>query len=153
MRRMLVSGLGWAVTVVGVVLFPLPGPGLLLIAVGFWLLATQHDWAARRVDAVRKWALHGAARGVATTPRALWSALVAALLAASGLLWVWDPEPPGWWTAVLPAGLWLPGGLWSGAGQIVSGLITLGLVGYAWLRLRPPPVEPRRNRSRDLDRV
>lgn len=153
MRRMLVSGLGGVVTLTGVVLFPLPGPGLLLIAVGFWLLATQHDWAARRVHAVRRRALQGAARGVATTPRALWSALVAALLAASGLLWVWAPAPPAWWTAVLPAGLWLPGGLWSGVGQIGSGLITLGLVGYAWLRLRPAPLSPRPHRSRHLGRV
>lgn len=153
MRRVVVSGLGWVVTLTGVVLFPLPGPGLLLIAGGLWLLATQHDWAARRVEAVRSRAAYGAARSVATVPRALWSALVAGLLAASGLLWVWSPAPPGWWTAVLPASWWLPGGLWSGVGQIVSGLITLGLVGYAWLRLRPPAVSGLPDRPRDLGRI
>jgi hypothetical protein len=155
MRRVLLSGLGWAVTIIGVVLFPLPGPGLLLIAVGFWLLATQHEWAARRVDGVRLRALHGAARSVVTVPRTLWSVAVSLALAASGVLWLWDPDPPAWWSAALPDWLWLPGGAWSGVGQIVSGLMTLALVGYAWVRFhgRPDEVSGIEERLRALDRV
>lgn len=155
MRRVAVSTAGWLVTLVGVVLFPLPGPGLLLIALGLWLLATQHEWAARRVDQVRIQALRGAARSVATVPRAIWSTLVSVALAASGLLWLWAPDPPGWWSAALPDWLWLPGGLWSGVGQIGSGLVTLGLVGYAWLRFhgRPDEVAEMDQRLRSLDRV
>jgi len=155
MRRVLVSGLGWVLTLGGVVLFPLPGPGLLLIAVGLWVLATQHEWAARRVDGVRLRALQGAARSVATVPRALWSVVVTLALTASGLLWVWDPGPPDWWSAALPEWLWLPGGAWSGVGQVVSGLVSLGLVGYAWSRFhgRPAELAEIEERLRSLDRV
>ncbi|MCY7396817.1 MAG: PGPGW domain-containing protein [Nocardioides sp.] len=155
MRGVVVSAAGWVVTLIGVVLFPLPGPGLLLIAVGLWLLATQHDWAARRVDRVRLQALHGAARGVATVPRACWSVVLSLALAASGLLWLWVPAPPGWWSASLPDWLWLPGGTWSGVGQIVSGLITLGVLGYAWVRFhgRPEELAEIQERLRALDPV
>lgn len=155
MRRVLLSGLGWVVTITGVVLFPLPGPGLLLIAVGLWVLATQHEWAARRVDGVRLRALHGAARSVATVPRTVWSVVMTLALTASGLLWLWEPDPPGWWSAALPDWLWLPGGAWSGIGQIVSGLFSLGLVAYAWARFhaRPDEVAEIEERLRALVRV
>lgn len=155
MGRVLVSGLGWLATLTGVVLFPLPGPGLLLIAVGFWLLATQHEWAARRVEGLRLRALLGAARSVATLARTIWSVAVSLALAASGLLWLWKPGAPTWWSSVLPDWLWLPGGLWSGVGQIVSGLITLGLLAYAWARFhgRPHLVIEIEDRIRAFDRV
>jgi hypothetical protein len=117
---------GWILLLTGIVLFPLPGPGLLLMAAGLALLAQRYDWAARRVDQVRSKALLGAARSVVRTRDAIWSVLATTALTASGALWLWDPPQPDWW--VLPHWTWLPGGLWSAVGQIGSGLVTLALV-------------------------
>jgi hypothetical protein len=126
--------LGWLLTAVGVVLFPLPGPGLLVMVVGLALLAEHHPWAARWVDRLRDRAVHEARRGVATRWRTAWSVLGSLALAASGLLWVWAPAQPDWW--VLPAWTWLPGGLWAGVSQVLSGLATLALVLVVHRRVR-----------------
>lgn len=129
--------LGWLLTVAGVVLFPLPGPGLLLLAAGLAILAEHYAWAEKRVDRVKLRALRGAAAGVQTPWRTFWTVLVTTALGASGVLWLWEPSQPAWW--VLPRWTWLPGGLWSGIGQIVSGLVALALVGYAWWRFHDDP--------------
>ncbi len=130
MRGWVLTVVGWVLLAVGVVLFPLPGPGLLLMAVGMGVLATQHEWAERRLESLRDRALDGARRGVETHRKAWASLLVCALLAASGLLWVWGPAQPAWWD--LPGWTWLPGGLGAGISQALSGLLTLALVGYAY---------------------
>jgi hypothetical protein len=137
MRSVLVTTAGWVLTLVGVALFPLPGPGLLLMAFGMALMAREHDWARRHIDGLRHRALLGAARGVVTTPKALLTLAVTLALTASGALWLWRPPQPDWW--LLPAWTWLPGGLWSGVGQAVSGLVTLALVVHAWRRFHHRP--------------
>ncbi|WP_139175776.1 PGPGW domain-containing protein [Nocardioides lianchengensis] len=134
MRRTAMQGLGWVLTIGGVILFPLPGPGLLLLAAGLAILAEHYAWAERRVDQVKVRAWAGARVGVRTPWRTFWTVLVTALLGASGVLWLWAPPRPDWW--VLPAWTWLPGGVWSGVGQLLSGAVALALVGYAWWRVR-----------------
>lgn len=129
--------LGWAVTLLGVVLFPLPGPGLLLMVVGMAMLAEQYTWAERRMDALKRRAVLEAARGVVTTPKAITSMVVALALTASGGLWLWKPDQPSWWD--LPAWTWLPGGFWAGISQALSGAVTVALVAYAWRRYHHRP--------------
>jgi uncharacterized protein (TIGR02611 family) len=46
--------LGFAVTVVGIVLLPLPGPGWLVIAAGLVILAQDFVWAERTLAIVRR---------------------------------------------------------------------------------------------------
>lgn len=152
--RDLASGaLGWVLLLVGIVLFPLPGPGLLLIAAGLAMLAPRYEWAARHVERVRLRALHSAALGVRTHRRASVTILATLAVGASGLLWVWDPAQPSWWT--LPKWTWLPGGLWSGIGQIVSGAVALAVVLHSYHRFhgRPGEVEEIEKRLRALGRV
>ncbi|MAS54165.1 PGPGW domain-containing protein [Nocardioides sp.] len=126
LRAWALTTLGWALTAVGIVLFPLPGPGLLVMVVGLALLAEQHAWAARWVDRLKDRAVASARHGVATTWRATWSVAGSLVLAASGLLWLWAPSEPAWW--LLPSWTWLPGGWWAGVSQVLSGLVTLALV-------------------------
>ena len=44
---------GWTLLAVGAALLVLPGPGLLVIAAGLALLATEYEWAARLLDKVK----------------------------------------------------------------------------------------------------
>lgn len=46
-RRVVVTLLGFAVLLVGIVLLALPGPGLVVVALGFTILATEFVWAWR----------------------------------------------------------------------------------------------------------
>ncbi|WP_435746888.1 PGPGW domain-containing protein [Nocardioides sp. SYSU DS0663] len=108
--RLLTEPLGWLLVGVGVVLFPLPGPGLLLLAAGLVLLAEQYEWAARHLRAARAAARDGA---LGSPVRTVLSFATTIVLALGGLLWLW----PGW--------SWLPGGVWTGVGQLVSGLAGL----------------------------
>ncbi len=52
-RRIGVSVLGGALLILGIVLLPLPGPGLLVIAAGLAVLATEFPWAERLLGRVR----------------------------------------------------------------------------------------------------
>lgn len=139
MGRVVAIVTGWVLLLAGVVMFPLPGPGLLLGVAGLGILARQQEWAARRVDRLRLRVEVGAARGVRTHPRAWASILVTAGLAASGALWLWAPAQPGWWA--LPAWTWLPGGVTAGISQIVSGLVSLALVVHSYRRYHGRPDE------------
>lgn len=47
LRRVAVTLLGFLVLVVGLVLLALPGPGLLVVALGLAILATEFVWAWR----------------------------------------------------------------------------------------------------------
>ena len=68
-KRYSIAAVGFLVLAIGVVLMPLPGPGVLIVLVGVLILATQFEWAERRVDQVKRAALRGAADSVKTWPR------------------------------------------------------------------------------------
>jgi uncharacterized protein (TIGR02611 family) len=48
------TALGVTVTVAGIALLPLPGPGTVVILLGLALLARDHEWAARLLDRARR---------------------------------------------------------------------------------------------------
>ena len=48
MRRLLLSTTGWLLVLVGLVLYPLPGPGLVVMVLGLALLSRYDPWAAAR---------------------------------------------------------------------------------------------------------
>jgi hypothetical protein len=74
-------------------------------------------------------ALEAAADGVETWPRILLSCLGVAVLFGLGVLWIVDPDVPGWWP--LDEKWWLPGGWTAGVSIAFSGLIALSLIVYS----------------------
>ncbi|MBF4163481.1 PGPGW domain-containing protein [Nocardioides acrostichi] len=142
-RARVLSVIGWSLIVLGVVLYPLPGPGLLVLALGVGILARYDPVAARRLEPWRRRALRETARAVATRRRAAASLVVTLAFGAAGLLWIRAPQQPTWWP--LPTWAWLPGGVWNGVAQLASGVLCAGLVGLArWAFVRNRLVlEPR----------
>jgi hypothetical protein len=128
-KRLALESLGWLLLLGGIAALILPGPGLLMIVGGLALLAQQYEWARKRLDPVKKRALEAAADGVETWPRILLSCLGVAVLVGLGVLWIVDPDVPGWWP--LDEKWWLPGGWTAGVSIAFSGLIALSLIVYS----------------------
>jgi uncharacterized protein (TIGR02611 family) len=125
---------GWLLVVVGIAAMVLPGPGLLALFAGLALLATQYDWARRRVEPVKEAALRAAAKSVASPARIAMSVAGVAALVALGVVWGVRPDAPGWW----PIGdqWWMPGGWGTAVSLIVSGAIAAATLVYSYLNFR-----------------
>ena len=52
-RRIIITTVGFSLTAVGIVLLVIPGPGLLLIAAGLAVLATEYAWARSALNATK----------------------------------------------------------------------------------------------------
>ncbi len=126
--------LGWLLLAAGVAALILPGPGLLLLALGLWVLAKNYRWADRLLDPVKRAAYRGASEGVKTWPRIIASTLLALGLIALGIIWGIRPAAPGWWP--LDEKWWLFGGWGTGAFLIVSGLLAIGLLAWSMKNFR-----------------
>jgi uncharacterized protein (TIGR02611 family) len=133
-KRYAIGAAGFLVVALGVVLMPLPGPGLMIVLLGVLILSTQFEWAERRVDQVRTAALRGAADSVKTWPRILLSALGVAWLLGLGILWGVHPPAPSWWP--VEDKWWLYGGWGPGATLIFSGLVAGALIVYSYRHFR-----------------
>lgn len=125
---------GWVLVVAGIAALILPGPGLLLLALGLWALAKNYAWADRLLDPVKRAAYKGAAEGVRTWPRIIMSTVLALVLIGLGILWGIRPAAPGWWP--LAEKWWLFGGWGTGVFLIFSGLLALGLLGWSMKNFR-----------------
>ena len=120
LRRIVVTILGVALVVVGVLLLVLPGPGLLLVLAGLIVLANEYPWAQRRVAPVRRQAIAAAQFSVASRLRIAWTAVVGVALVVAGIVWMVVPSLPF-------------GGVGTGSSLVLSGVILLGLLAYsAW---------------------
>jgi hypothetical protein len=125
--------LGWVLVLLGIAALILPGPGLLLLLAGLILLSQKYEWAARRVEPVRKKAYEVGRSGVSTYPRIALSALGALCLVGVGVVWTLDPEIP----EIGPLGPGLPLGGWpTGSSIAVSGLVAAALLVYSIKRFR-----------------
>ena len=136
-KRVGLEVLGWGLVLVGIAALVLPGPGLLLLFAGFFVLSQQYEWAERRLDPIKYRALKGAAESVETVPRLIVSVVGALGLFAFAALWFADPDVPGWWP--LGDGLWLPGGTATGITLAVSGVLALALLVYSYRRFHGKP--------------
>jgi cation:H+ antiporter len=120
-RRSAVTVAGIGLLVTGVVLLVAPGPGLLVVALGLFVLGTEYDWARRRYDVIRQRAQDVAERAVARrSSLAISSAGGMAMIAAGVVLIVVEELP----FSGLGSGLTVSGG----------GVIVLVTLLYAALR-------------------
>jgi Putative transmembrane protein (PGPGW) len=126
--------LGWLLLLAGVAALVLPGPGLLLLALGLWVLAKNYRWADRMLDPVKRAAYRGAAESVKSWPRIIMSTLLALAIIGVGVVWGIRPAAPSWWP--LAEKWWLFGGWGTGAFLIASGLLALGLLGWSMKSFR-----------------
>jgi hypothetical protein len=133
-KRIVLEGLGWILVLVGIAALVLPGPGLLALFAGVALLATQYEWAERRLEPVKKAALRGAADSVKSWPRILLSAFGVLWLIGFGIVWVLDPAVPSWWP--IDDKWWLIGGRGTGATLIGSGILAGAMVVYSYFNFR-----------------
>jgi uncharacterized protein (TIGR02611 family) len=54
LKKILIFIFGVFVVVLGVILLPLPGPGLLVIIAGLVILSTEFEWAQRYLHTAKK---------------------------------------------------------------------------------------------------
>jgi hypothetical protein len=134
-RRIFLESLGWLLIAAGIAALVLPGPGLLAIFAGLALLATQYDWAERRVEPVRKAAYRAAEESVKSWPRIFLTVLFTLVLGALGILWGSRPPAPEWWP--LAEKWWLVGGWGTGGVMLASSLFALAMVAVSYIKFKP----------------
>jgi uncharacterized protein (TIGR02611 family) len=114
-RRIAVTIVGVAVVAGGIPLLALPGPGVLVIALGFLILSTEYDWARRPLKITQRKAAELANQAVSKPWSTVLSILGALGLVAAGIVWGLLPQ--------IPFSSW-----WSGGGLIVGGLVALATI-------------------------
>lgn len=134
LKSILLQVLGWALVLAGIAALVLPGPGLLALFAGMAVLATQYDWAERRLEPIKKQALRTAADSVASPLRIAISVLGVVCLVAVGVFWGVGSAVPSWWP--VDDSWWLKGGWGVGASLIVSALIAAATIVYSYLNFR-----------------
>lgn len=134
-KRILLELLGWLLVLAGIAALVLPGPGLLMMFAGLFVLSQQYEWAERRLEPVERRAMQAAVEGVRTWPRIVASGLGAVWLVGIGIFWTVSPPAPSWWPVA--DHWWLAGGLPTGITLIASGFLAFGLLIYSFKRFRP----------------
>ena len=122
-RRSAVTLVGIGLLVGGVVLLVAPGPGLLVVALGLFVLGTEYDWARRHYDSIRQRAQDVAERAVARRRSLAISTAGAMAMIGAGVVLVVVEELPF-------------SGLGSGLTISAGGLVVLATLVYAALRAR-----------------
>lgn len=52
-KRIAVSAVGFALVLIGLIMFVTPGPGILVLIAGLAVLATEYAWARRALDSAK----------------------------------------------------------------------------------------------------
>ena len=135
-KHVLLQGVGWILVIVGIAAMVLPGPGLLALFAGMAMLATQYEWADRRLAPVKKAALKAAADSVKSWIRITLSLIGVCLLIGIGVYWGLSAAAPNWWP--VDDDWWLMGGWGTGSTLIASGVIAFAMLVYSFLNFRDP---------------
>ncbi|WP_240641584.1 PGPGW domain-containing protein [Nocardioides ferulae] len=133
-ERLTLEIVGWLLVAVGIAALVLPGPGMLILALGLWVHSLSYKWAEDLLEPVKRNGMRAAAEGVETWPRIAMSTTSALVMIAVGVYWGISPAAPGWWP--VDEKWWLMGG-WGTAGFIIgSGVIAIGLIGFSMKHFR-----------------
>jgi hypothetical protein len=118
MKTVVIAVLGGLLTLAGIALLVLPGPGFVLVAAGLAVLATQFDWAKKPLDYAREKAVEGIHEVGRSWWRAIGAVLCALVLVGLGVVALAGVDLPlvNAFTAVV---------------LIASGLFLLGTIVYA----------------------
>lgn len=145
-QRVGVEIIGWTLIPVGIVLMPLPGPGLLIVVSGVALLSRRYVWAQKLLDPLEKRAIDAAKYGVATWPRIVTGFLGGVWLTVLGFVWWNSPEIPEFSILSVGFGPQLPAHGWATAlGLWASALAAWGLLAYSVVRWHEPHDEAHSN--------
>ncbi len=117
-RKVVLTIVGGAVTIVGLIMMVAPGPGLIVIVLGLWILAQEFDWAERRLDKIQDKAMEAVRASGASMIRTAVGVLGATTMIVGGVLWGMNDD-------------W-PFSTWSTAGTVIgSGVIAMGTAVWA----------------------
>jgi hypothetical protein len=94
MKTVVVAVLGGLLTLAGIGLLVLPGPGFVLVAAGLAVLATRFSWAKKPLDYARDKAEQGIEEVGKSPLRAVGAALAALVLVVLGVLALAGVELP-----------------------------------------------------------
>jgi len=122
-----VTAAGVAILAVGVVLLIAPGPGVLVIALGFFVLGLEYEWANHYFERARRAGVELAERAVARPASTVLSVLGCIAIVAAGIVWALIDSLPGssWWT---------------GGSVIAGGVIALATIVVSVVHARSRPV-------------
>src|SRR4051794_41274234 len=85
-KTVVVAVLGGLLTLAGIALLVLPGPGFVLVAAGLAVLATRFSWAKKPLDYAKDKAQAGVEEGARSPWRAAGAVLAALVLVGLGVL-------------------------------------------------------------------
>lgn len=54
LRRTIIILVALPIIIIGVILIPLPGPGVLICLLGFFILSLEFDWARQHLDSAKQ---------------------------------------------------------------------------------------------------
>jgi uncharacterized protein (TIGR02611 family) len=52
-RKLLISLVGFPIIIIGIILIPLPGPGILVVILGLFILSLEFEWAKRYLESAK----------------------------------------------------------------------------------------------------
>src|SRR3954464_8526280 len=85
-KTVVIAVLGGLLTLAGIALLVLPGPGFVLVAAGLAVLATRFSWARKPLDYAKDKAQSGVDEVAKSPWRAAWAVLAALALVALGVV-------------------------------------------------------------------
>jgi len=96
--RIIVTVVGFAVIILGILLLPLPGPGWLIVFLGLGILSTEYEWSRRLLHwaraKVRAWSQWMGRQSIAV--RALLGLAILAVILGVIALYLWWAGVPTW---------------------------------------------------------
>ena len=139
LRGMGLEILGWILIPLGIILMPLPGPGMVIVVSGLAILSRHYVWAQRVLGPLERKATEAAKFGVETWPRIAVSFLGGVWLAVLGVIWWIGPDIPEFEVLGVGFGPELPAQGWATAlGLWASAVAAWALLAYSVVRWREP---------------